>query len=223
MVEKGELMWWKRSPIPYGNLPEAEKKEYISRVTKEFHDIVLHSTSFHSYFFGVLSLKPPNDLWEFQELIWKIKPRYFIEIGTHYGGCAYYISHLFELLGKGEVITVDNNPGCKDVPHHPRTHQIIGDSVNEETFNAVKALMKEPGPVMVDIDSCHLYEHTINEMVMYGSLVTPGSYMISEDASNSETWSSIETFLKMDKTFVSDRSCEKFILTFHPTGYLLKL
>jgi cephalosporin hydroxylase len=102
-------------------------------------------------------------------------------------------------------------------------HFVSGNSIDESTFNTVKSLMKEPGPVMVDIDSCHDSVHTLKEMILYGPLVTIGSYMISEDTSATDTWWSVEKFLELDKSFVSDRSREKLILTNHPTGWLKKV
>jgi len=219
-------MWWKDKTIEtydHNRIPKEQAEKWIKKVTKQFHDLFFHSNSHITNFFGVQVIKPPTDLWMMQELIWAIKPRYFVEIGTFYGGTAFYVAHLFDLIGSGEVISLDINPDKTEVAKHPRVHLLTGNSIEEKTFFEVKSYLKEPGPVMVDIDGCHLREHTLQEMILYGSLVTVGSYMISEDSSNTETWWSTEKFLEINKSFVADRRCEKYILTYHPNGWLQRV
>src|SRR5438445_5931434 len=59
------------------------------------------------------------DLWVMQETIWEVQPELLIECGTHRGGSAYFYAHLFDLMQKGKVITIDI------VDRHDFTHPRI--------------------------------------------------------------------------------------------------
>ena len=58
---------------------------------------------------GVPLDKYPSDLLSYQEIIYETKPDVLIEFGTYMGGSALYFASLFDLLGKGRVITMDMN------------------------------------------------------------------------------------------------------------------
>ena len=51
-----------------------------------------------------------------------------IETGTWRGGSAYYFASLFDMFGKGRVLTVDIEK--YDVPRHDRITYFIGSSTS---------------------------------------------------------------------------------------------
>src|SRR5258708_3543139 len=57
--------------------------------------------------FGHGLLKSPLDLWMYQELLVRTRPDLVVEAGTYLGGSALFFATLFDLLGQGEVITID--------------------------------------------------------------------------------------------------------------------
>src|SRR4051794_18521095 len=74
--------------------------------------------SFHRYYYrrgaykqttwlGVPTLQYPGDLVVLQQIIWETRPELVVETGTFRGGTALYFASLFDLLGAGEVVTVD--------------------------------------------------------------------------------------------------------------------
>jgi hypothetical protein len=75
-----------------------------------------HSLSYHSYtwsmttWMGVPLLKHPCDLFALQEIVASIRPALIIETGTAFGGSALYLAHLCDLLGHGQVLTIDLEP-----------------------------------------------------------------------------------------------------------------
>lgn len=68
---------------------------------------------------------------------------------------------------------------------------------------------------------------------MYAPLVSVGSYLVVQDTNINghpvrEGWGAgpmeaLDEFLKTTQDFEVDRSREKFLLTFHPFGYLKKV
>ena len=76
---------------------------------------------------GTPCLKCPMDLWAYQEILAEVRPDLVVETGTHLGGSALFLAHMLDLLGKGELVTVDilERP---DRPRHPRIRYVTGSS-----------------------------------------------------------------------------------------------
>ena len=122
----------------------------------------------------------PLDLWVYQEILHELRPRFIVECGTAAGGSALFLASVCELLGVGEVVTVDieERPGR---PAHDRITYLRGSSVAEDVVGRVKGLVRDAAPVLVILDSDHSREHVLRELRLYGEIVTPGSYLIVED------------------------------------------
>src|SRR2546430_14556214 len=60
---------------------------------------------------------------------------------------------------------------------------IQGDSTAPETVTKVKGLIPSGKKVLVVLDSCHTKEHVTKELMAYGDMVTPGSYIVATDGS----------------------------------------
>ena len=68
---------------------------------------------------GVKTLKNPLDCWIYQEILWDVRPDIILEIGSFAGGGTLFFCHMLDLLGRGEVVSVDkerehfvvNHPG----------------------------------------------------------------------------------------------------------------
>lgn len=175
--------------------------------------------------------KCPLDLWVYQELMHQIRPQLIIETGTLYGGSALYLSQMCDLLGGGEVITIDVNPK-PDRPQHPRLTYLTGSSINLDIVQQVKGRAAGKSPVMVILDSDHSCAHVLEELRAYHPLVTPGSYLIVEDGNinghpvladfGPGPTEAVGLFLRENNQFQVDMECEKFLLTFNPGGFLKK-
>jgi cephalosporin hydroxylase len=87
--------------------------------------------------------------------------------------------------------------------------------------------------VLVLLDSDHAKDHVLREIGVYGTLVTPGSYLVVEDTNvnghpvepefGPGPMEAVEEFLRERRDFVVDETREKFYLTFNPRGYLRKV
>jgi len=185
----------------------------------------------NTYWMGVRVEKLPSDLWMYQELLVRIRPRVIIETGTLNGGSALFLCHMCDILGVGHVITIDLRLPAMP-PRHPRLTYLTGSSVDPAIVAQAQSLAQGQSPVMVIFDSAHTTDHVLAEMRAYHPLVTPGSYMIVEDSNinghpvNREfgpgPMEAIEAFMAENHDFEVDRECEKFLITFNPNGYLRK-
>jgi cephalosporin hydroxylase len=181
---------------------------------------------------GVPVLKCPLDLWVYQEILFEQRPDLIVETGTARGGSALFLASLCDLIGHGRVVTIDIQPDPTR-PRHARVTQIVGSSTDEGLFAAVRDLARASGRVLVILDSDHSRDHVLRELELYGSLVTPGSYLIVEDTNVNGNpvlpqfgpgpMEAVSEFLARNDHFAVDSAREKFFLTFNPGGYLKRV
>ena len=92
------------------------------------------------------------DLWTIQEVLATVRPDLLIECGTNHGGAAFFYAHLFDLMGKGEVVSIDVER--MHDRRHPRVTFLIGSSTSAEILaQARTAAQRVGGPVFVILDS----------------------------------------------------------------------
>jgi cephalosporin hydroxylase len=174
--------------------------------------------------------KCPLDLWIYQEILFRTRPDVIIETGTLFGGSALFLASMCELLGNGRVISIDVD-AKDDLPTHPRILFLAGSSIAPEIVDRVRGEITNTDSVMVILDSDHHDDHVLGELNAYGPLVTEDCYLIVEDTMAGfapERWgggpsTAIQEFMKSDRPFVIDPSCEKFGMTFNPGGYLKRV
>ena len=202
--------------------------------TKGFHKLLYYSFFDRPelpniYWLGISTAKCPFDMWVYQEIIYETQPEVIIETGTYQGGSALFFASIYDLVGKGEVITIDINE-C-DISH-PRVTKIIGSSVSNEVINKVKEIVSDK-TAMVILDSDHSKNHVLKEMELYSSFVPVGNYLVVEDtnvnghpvlpAFGGGPMEAVNEFLKDRRDFDVDQSREKFLVTFFPKGFLRRI
>jgi len=171
-----------------------------------------------------------QDLWTIQETIAEVKPQLLIECGTNRGGSSLFFAQLFDLMGRGEIITIDVEKlhGLT----HPRITYLIGDSTSNEILREVQQrVATSAGPVMVILDSDHSMKHVRRELECYSAMVTPGSYCLVQDGIidtlavfrpfRPGPLRAIEAFLQTTDRFeVDEERCQRFVISHHPKGWL---
>jgi len=124
--------------------------------------------------------KIQEDLARYREIIWRTHAQVVVESGTGAGTSALWFAN------QGcRVVTVDLEPWSDDSTRQAwgdRVTQVVGDSIAQETLEAIRRVVGYAEPVMVSLDSDHSAAHVRAEMEAYGALVTPGSYMVAEDS-----------------------------------------
>lgn len=198
---------------------------------------ILHSVTW----MGVPARKSPLDLWIYQEILHEKKPDVIIEIGSLLGGTSLFLAHICDLMGHGQIISIDLNHQYCQVSH-PRITLVTGNSSESEVTSSVKALC-EGRVTMVIHDGDHHSEQVLKDLKVYGELVTVGQYLIVEDGvvdifgnlehSIGTKWGQTyskggpleavrQYLLETPSQFTVDETKERFLITASPRGYLLR-
>lgn len=201
-------------------------------VTDAFHRLYYDTAVWKdTYWLGVPTQKCPLDLWIYQELLHEQRPDLIVETGTAHGGSALYMACVCDQLGRGEVVTVDIYP-IEGRPRHDRVTYVTGSSTAPEVMAEVERLAEGRDRVLVILDSDHARDHVLEELRIYGGLVSPGSYLVVEDTNvnghpvfrehGPGPMEALDVFLAETDEFEIDAAREKFFLTFNPRGFLRK-
>jgi cephalosporin hydroxylase len=203
------------------------------RIVRPFHRLFYESgtrTWSNTRWLGTPAQKCPFDLWVYQELLHELRPEVIVECGTADGGSAMFLASICDLLGAGEIVTIDVRE--LERPAHDRVTYLTGSSTATEIVDAVRERVQGRSPVLVLLDSDHSRDHVLAEMRLYAPLVTPGSYLVVEDSNVNGNpvlpdfgpgpGEAIDAFLAESDEFEIDESREKYFLTFNPRGYLRK-
>jgi cephalosporin hydroxylase len=206
---------------------------FEERIVREFHRVYYDSPSRtwgNTFWFGTPTQKCPLDLWVYQEILYELRPELIVETGTASGGSALFLASVCELLGRGEVVSVDILQ--QERPTHERVTYLTGSSIAPEIARGITELAGDRSPVLVILDSDHTRDHVLEELRLFGPLVTPGSYLIVEDTNinghpvlpdfGPGPMEAAAEFLRESPEFTIDLEREKFFLTFNPRGFLRK-
>lgn len=193
-----------------------------------FHNVMhRHYTNYHGY----KVLKNPFDWIVMMDIIQDTKPPLIIEVGSFEGGFVLWMAHLLDSLGwDTKIIGVDISDRRKQF-RHPKIHWIIGDAAAPETMAQVEQAAEGRRGMVIE-DSDHKYHTTKQILQNYERFVAPGCYFVIEDAIveflNLPPYpgplNAIKEFVaETNGKFVIDRSREKYIVTYNPMGYLLRV
>lgn len=176
------------------------------------------------FWLGKQVVKCPLDLWVYQEIILETKPDLIVETGTSGGGSAFFFATLFDLIGNGQIVTVDTVGYPELWSTNPRITYLTGDSTSTEVSEKIKSVAAGKR-VMVSLDSLHTYDHVKKELDLYGNLTSPGCYLVVEDTgwgAPGEMWANhaAAEFLDSHLDFQVDTSREKHLLTSNRGGWL---
>ena len=164
--------------------------------------------------------------------MYELKPDLVIETGTAAGGSAFYMASLFDILGRGRIVTIDID-SRKGRPQHGRITYLAGSSVDPGVLAEVKTYASSADKILVILDSDHSERHVTQELELYKDFVSRGSYLIVEDSNvnghpvapefGPGPMEAVEKFMQDNREFVIDSSREKYFVTFNPKGYLRRL
>jgi cephalosporin hydroxylase len=212
-----------------------------ARWLRQTHDL---RYDYNFTWFGRPILQLPQDVMALQELVFRIQPDLVVETGIAHGGSLVFFASLLHLLGgNGLVLGIDRDIRAHNraaIESHPMAGRIAmyeGSSVDPDTLAAVRRFAAGRQRVMVVLDSNHTEAHVLQELQLYGPLVTSGSYLVvcdtivedlGDDAFPDRPWgpgnspkSAVAKFLQQTPDFeVDSRIEQKLLLTNSPGGYL---
>jgi cephalosporin hydroxylase len=206
-------------------------QDVIDAFHRHYYDLQEQTRENNSWL-GVKTWKCPLELWVYQELLYRVRPDLVVETGTYKGGSAYFMAGVFDLIGRGRVLTIDVDEDG-DRPEHARIEYIRGSSVDATVLARVRQEAARSDTVLVILDSDHHRDHVLAELREYSGIVTPGSYLIVEDTNinghpvrpeyGPGPREAVEIFLADTSDFIPDAACEKFLLTWNSGGYLRRI
>lgn len=186
---------------------------------------------------GVPVFKSPADLWNYQEIIYELRPSLIIEFGAHKGGSALFLRSVLDAAGiSAEVISVDVVDVLDPTARSKGGIRFVKDSSTSDAVHELlaAAIAKRPGKIFAILDSDHRSEHVYAEMLRLRDLLSEGDYLIVEDGNVNghpvlPTWGpgpyeAIAQYVADfpdDYTFDTSRE-NKFGFTFAPRGFLIR-
>ena len=202
-------------------------------VVNEFSKLFFKSWNEHRRkWLGIHLVKYPTDMLLYHMIMVDRKPDVLIETGSYLGGGALFFASMFDLIGKGLVISVDLR-NLDRRPVHPRIQYIIGRCTAVDTLATIKGLVGDK-TCMVVLDSDHHAHHVKRELRYYSKLVTPNQYLVVEDTMlgtvidwkygpNQSPLRAVEWFLNRDKDFVDDKLENWYLVSMAPGGWLRRV
>ena len=187
---------------------------------------------------GVPCLKSPFDFAIMSLLLWNVKPRTIIEIGTNAGGAALWFADQLKVFGiNGMVHSLDNNqdrPNPMEPPQQDNIKYYIGDAHNLGTIFSPEWIAAQPRPILVNEDSSHNAETSLAVLRWWDKWAAVGEYAIVEDGNTNVIipgghpdggpLAAIHTFIgETGDKYVIDRGyCDAFgpNVTYFPDGYI---
>jgi len=185
---------------------------------------------------GIQTYKTVTDLWVYQEIIHETQPDFIIEIGSLYGGSTLFLAHMLDIIGKGEVISIDISREVYEAAH-PRIQTLTGNSSSSEIVSQVQNIVQGK-KVMLIHDGDHTEAAVLKDLNLYSKFISMGDFIIVEDGilelfnpkrlkvidSQQGALKAIDRFLGENPgAFEIAKEYEKFIITSNPRGYLRRI
>jgi cephalosporin hydroxylase len=178
-----------------------------------------------------------SDLWNYQEILWKLQPSVVFEAGVFEGGTTLFFSHALSRVGhRYRVLGVDISlSNVKMLTRRdPNIELMACSSVDPRVAYRLESLRAEyPGPMFVILDSDHQKDHVYAEMMMLRDILCAGDYLIVEDTIIGNPilpnfgpgpFEALNEYIKTyPDDYVRDEEREKkFGITAAPSGYLIR-
>ncbi|BBY96212.1 rhamnosyl O-methyltransferase [Mycobacterium gallinarum] len=192
----------------------------------------------HTSWMGVPCQKSVSDMWNYQEILWSLRPSLVVEFGSFQGGSGVFFAHILRQTGQRfAVLSVDithQNLHANAVKD-PDVVWFESSSIAPQVAEKISQLRSEfPGPVFAILDSDHSRDHVLAEMKSLRPLLRAGDYMIVEDSNvnghpvlpgmGPGPFEAIEDYeAEFPDDYVHDREREvKFGFTFATNGFMIR-
>jgi len=197
---------------------------------------------------GEPCLQLAQDMFAFQEAVYKSRPDFIIESGVAWGGTMLFLASVLKLVGGAKIIGIDvfipeDLRARLMSPQNPvgdMMQLIEGSSVDIHILAKVREIVGNNKKVLVLLDSDHTHAHVLKELQLYAPFVGVGQYLICGDTTierqppaeeRPRAWgkgnnplTALREFLENSSDFEVDHELEnKLLLTNNPGGYLRRV
>lgn len=179
---------------------------------------------------GAKTGKAPTDLFAYQEILTRLRPRWIVETGSGPTGRSLFLAGVCELMGHGEVLSIGPATGAR--PSHPRIVEVRGVAHEPSVAEQVAARVGDDTALVV-LGSRGSRQRTLREFELYAGLVPVGSYVIVEDTlvNGHPAWpgfgsgpmEAVKSIINDRGGFSSDHELERYGLTLNPSGFLKRV
>ena len=209
------------------------------KITEAYHEWYYNTEIWKATtFMGVLCQKSVSDMWNYQEIIFELKPSLVLEFGTCSGGSALFFSTVLQCVNrKSKVLSIDVDhlevsPLVRKNSHIELLNCSTLDPLVSERIRALRK--KYSGPVFTILDSDHHKAHVLAEMELLRPLLKKGDYLIVEDSNinghpvlpefgEGPMEAILEYLQKYPQDYQWDAKREnKFGFTFAPRGFFIR-
>lgn len=208
-------------------------KSFFQKNTKvKFNLKTIYEGHYNVTYRGIEMLHNPFDYLLYQMLIFEVQPQLIIEIGTNRGASALYFSDLLDIIGNGEVHTIDIVDQVHPLVKEKSNIHFFFNGYQEYDLSLTKNFKK----IMVVDDGSHKYEDVRAVLQKFKNVVSVNSYFVIEDGIitelelaqkyNGGPLRAIHEFLNENPQFIIDRKyCDFFgkNATFNVNGYLKRI
>jgi cephalosporin hydroxylase len=213
--------------------PLADGRGWRTAISPALHISIIRGMMDYDYR-DVPMQKHPMDMALYTRLIWRLKPRSIIEIGSLAGGSAVWLGDTLKTFGiDGQVVSIDLTPPTP--VYHPGNVKFLqGDQTDLSATLTPKLIAELPRPWLVIEDASHHYKPTLAVLRFFDPLLRSGEYIVIEDANMTEMGTdaghdggparAICEFLgtRGADYVIDDRYCDLYGInvTENPNGYL---
>jgi cephalosporin hydroxylase len=166
---------------------------------------------------------PPVDLWVYQEIVHETAPDLIIAATENAG----YLAAICQLTGTGHVLWIGGG-ATTNAARPARLRALAEGPSSAVAVAAARDLAAGEGSVLVVLGPSPDGGAVLEQLRLYGALVTAGSYLIVEDThaddqTGERRAAAVEALLREDRSFAVDHAREKFYLSFNRGGYLRRV
>ena len=181
-------------PTPWGfakKVATAVRAHYLYQPTgsecEEYHKWYYNTSVWKkATWLGVDCWKSVSDMWNYQEILFELKPSLVIEFGTYHGGSALFFASVMRQIGEPfKVLSVDVYHGRLDPAARcdPDILFVESRSTVPAIAERIQRLKSEfPGKIFAILDSDHSMNHVLAEMKLLRPLLSAGDYLLVEDS-----------------------------------------
>jgi cephalosporin hydroxylase len=211
---------------------------FIYSLAKRYYHLWYYNTGVwqQTTWMGVQTYKSPMDMWNYQEILFSLKPSVIIEFGTWQGGSALFFSSVMQQIGRPYVVVsvdIEAFRISEKTKSDPNIRLLTMSSAAPELKETLKDIReKNLGSAFAILDSDHSQQHVLAEMVNLRDILIAGDYLVVEDSNinghpvaksfGPGPYEAIgEYFRKFPGDYDHDFDREKkFGFTFAPNGFL---